>query len=166
MKLDLLLTWSKNWFLVAGTAANQEPTFTITDAKIYVPAVTLSTQDNLKPLKKLESGFKRTINWNKYQSQITDQVKSRYLDFLIDPYFQGENRLSVLSFKDKDVRESYRRYFLPTVEIKNYNVMIDGKKLFDQPVKNNLRAFNNIQKIATGQGDDYTTDCLLDYPYF
>ena len=44
--------------------------------------------------------------------------------------------------------------------------MIDGKKLFDQPVKNNLRAFNNIQKIATGQGDDYTTDCLLDYPYF
>ena len=50
--------------------------------------------------------------------------------------------------------------------MKNYNVMTDGQNFFDQPVKSNLRAYDNIRKIVTGQGDDYTTGCLLDYPYF
>ena len=57
-----MLTWWKNCFLIAGTAANQEPAFTITDTKLYVHVVTLSTQDNVKLLKQLESGFERTIN--------------------------------------------------------------------------------------------------------
>ena len=57
-----MLTWTKNFFLVAGTAANQEPTFTISDTKLYFPVVTLSTRDNMKLLKQSESGFKRTIN--------------------------------------------------------------------------------------------------------
>ena len=61
-EIILILTWSKNCFLVAGTIANQEPTFTITDTKLYVPVVTLSTQDNVKLLKQLKSDFKRTIN--------------------------------------------------------------------------------------------------------
>ena len=61
---------------------------------------------------------------------------------------------------------SYKRYYLPTVEIKNYNDMIEGQSFFDQPVRNNLRTYDSIRKIATGQGDDYTTDCLLDYNYF
>ena len=63
-EIILILTWSKNCFLVAGTIANQEPTFTITDTKLYVPVVTLSTQNNVKLLKQLDSDFKRTINWN------------------------------------------------------------------------------------------------------
>ena len=65
-----------------------------------------------------------------------------------------------LSFKDDDGRESCEQYFIPTVEIKDYNIMID------QPIKNDLKTYDNIRKIATGQGDDYTTGCLLDYPYF
>ena len=65
-----------------------------------------------------------------------------------------------LSFKDDDGRESCEQYYLPTVEIKDYNIMID------QPIKNDLKTYDNIRKIATGQGDDYTTGCLLDYPYF
>ena len=73
-EISLMLTCSKNYFLVAGTAVNQEPTFTVTDIKLYVPVVTLTTQDNVKLLKQLESGFKRTINWNKYQSKITEQT--------------------------------------------------------------------------------------------
>ena len=56
--------------------------------------------------------------------------------------------------------------YLPTVEIKDYNVMIDGRNFFDQPIENNLKTYYNIRKIATGQGDDYTTGCLLDYTYF
>ena len=71
-----------------------------------------------------------------------------------------------MSFKDDDGRESHKQYFLPTVEIKDYDVMIDGRNFFDQPIKNDLKTYDNIRKVATGQGDDYTTGCLLDYPYF
>ena len=86
--------------LVTGTAANQEPTFTITDTELYVPVVILSTQDNVKLLKQLESCLQRLINWNKYQSKVTQQAQNRYLDFLIDPSFQEVNRLFVLIFED------------------------------------------------------------------
>ena len=58
------------------------------------------------------------------------------------------------------------RYYLPLVEVKDYNVVINGRNFFDHPIKNNLITYDNIRKIATGQGDDYTTDCSLDYPYF
>ena len=111
----------------------------ITDTKLFVPVVTLSTQYNIKLLKQLESGFKRIINWNKYLHKTTNQARNRYLDFLIDPSFQGVNRLFVLSFKDDDGRNSHEQYYLPTVEIKDYNVMMDGRKFFYQPIKNDLK---------------------------
>ena len=76
------------------------------------------------------------------------------------------NRLFVLSFEDINIRESYKRYFLPTVEIKDYNVMIDGRHVFNQPAKNDLKTYESIQKLATGQSDDYIIECFLDYPYF
>ena len=94
------------------------------------------------------------------------QERNRYLDHLIDPRFQGANRLLVLSFEKSTDRPSYKRYYLPRVEIKNYNVMIDGQKFVDQPIKIILRTYENIQKITTGQGDYYTTGCLLDYLNF
>ena len=75
-EISLMLTWSNNCLLVAGTAVNQEPTFTITDTKLYIPVVNLSTQDNIKLLKQLQSGFEITINWNKYHSKITEQAKA------------------------------------------------------------------------------------------
>ena len=88
------------------------------------------------------------------------------LNHLIEPSFQGVNRLFVLAFEDDAQRISRKRYYIPNVEIKDYNVMIDGKNFFDQPVKNDKVTYENIRKIATGQGDDYTTGCLLDYIYF
>ena len=72
----------------------------------------------------------------------------------------------VLSFKDDDCRENHKQYYLTTVEIKYYNVMIYGRNFFDQPIKNNLKKYDNIRKTTAGQGDDYTTGCLLDYSYF
>ena len=86
--------------------------------------------------------------------------------YLIDSSFQGVNRLFVLSFENEAQRTSYKRYYLPTVEIKDYNVMIDGQNFFDHPLKNNLRTYDSIRKITIGEGDDYTTGCLLDYNYF
>ena len=142
------------------------PTFIITDTKLYVPVVTLSTQDNVKLLKELVSGFKRIINQNKHPSKTTNQLQNQYLDYLIDPSFQGENRFFALSFGNEDDRESYNRYYLPTVEIKYYNVMFEERNFFDQPVKNDLRTYDNIRKNATGQRDDYTPGCLLNYNCF
>ena len=86
--------------------------------------------------------------------------------YLIDSSFQGVNRLFVLSFENEAQRTSYKRYYLPTVEIKDYNVMIDGQNFFDHPLKNNLRTYDSIRKITIGEGDDCTTGCLLDYNYF
>ena len=93
-------------------------------------------------------------------------MQNRYLGFSIDASFQGVNRLFVLLFKDENGQDNYKQYYLPTVEIKDYNVMIDGRYFFDHPIKNDLKTYDNIRKIATGQGGDYTTGCLLDYPYF
>ena len=116
--------------------------------------VTLSTQDNAKLLQQLKSGSKRTINWNKYEPKVTVEQQNQYLDFLINPSFQGVNRLFVLSFENNGGRTSYTKYYLPLVEIKNYNVVIDGQNFFDQPVKKKLITYDNIQKITTGQRDD------------
>ena len=75
--------------------ADEGATFSITDATIFVPVVTLSTQDNAKLIEQLKSGFKRAINWNKYKSKISTEMSNHYLDYLIDPSFQGVNRLFV-----------------------------------------------------------------------
>ena len=91
-------------------------------------------------------------------------MEYRYLDVLINSSFQGVNRLFVLSFKDENGWESYKQQYLPIVEIKDYNVMIDRRNVFNQTIKNDLKTYDNIRKIASGQGDDYTTGCLLDYP--
>ena len=161
-KNNLILTWSNRCFIIHNPINSQEPTFTITDTKLYIPVVTLSTQDNTRLLQKLKSGFKRTINWNKYEPKVTVRQKMWYLDLLINPSFQGVYRIFVWSFENTDGKTSYTRYYLPLVEVKDYNVVIDGWNFFDQPVKNNLITYN-IEKIATGQGDDYTAGCLLDY---
>ena len=87
------------------------------------------------------------------------------LNHLVEPSFQGVNRLFVLAFENDAQRTSNERYYLPKVEIKDYNIMSDGKNFFDQPIVNDKITYQN-KKIATSQGDDYTTGCLLDYAYF
>ena len=130
--INLIRTWSARCFIIDSPIASHRPTFSIIDTKLYVLVVTLSTQSNAKLLQQLKSGFKKIINWNKCQQKITVQEQSQFLGFLIDPYFQGVNRLFVLSFEING-RTIYTRYCLPLVEINNYNVMIDGRKfLFNQ----------------------------------
>ena len=72
----------------------------------------------------------------------------------------------VLTFENEDNRKSHSTYYLPKVEVKYYNVMTDGKNFFDQPINSDIRTYENIRKITTGQGYDYTNGCLLDYSYF
>ena len=85
---------------------------------------------------------------------------------MVEQSFQGVNRLFVLSFENENGRTSHSEYCLPKVEIKDYNAKIDHKNFFDQPINNDIKTYENIRKIAAGQGDNYTTGCLLDYPYF
>ena len=102
------LTCSEKFILLAGTVANQEPKFEINNTKVYIPVVTLLSQKKAfeKLLKKLESGFKRRINWNKYHSEKSSRAQNRYLNVMIDPSFQGVNRHFALSFEGDDGRKN------------------------------------------------------------
>ena len=162
-EVNLILTYSSTCVI---TNSNGAGTFAITDTILYVPVVTLSTQENTKILQQLKSGFKRVINWNKCLSKPELLAQNPTLNHLVGPSFQGVNILFVLAFENNAQRTSHTDYFLPNVEIKDYNIMINGENLFDQPIKNNKVTYENIRKIATGQADDYTTGCLLDYSYF
>ena len=165
-EVNLILTWSSTCVLIATNIQNQNATFRIDDTKLYVPVVTLSIQENSKFLQQLKSGFKRVINWNKYLSKPESLAQNPNLKYLFEPSFQGVNRLFVLAFINDVSRTSDGRYCISNVETKDYNIMINGENVFDQPIKNNKVTYENIRKIATGQGDDYTTGCLLDYSYF
>ena len=121
--------------------------FQIKDTQLYVPVVTLSKENDIKLLEQLKSGFKRTIKWNKYRSQMTIQAQNNNLNYLIDPTFTNVNRLFVLSFprnNNTDSRYSYSNYYVPKVKINDFNVLIDGKSFFDLPVKNEEEAYERI----------------------
>ena len=97
--------------------------FQITDTKLYAPVVMLSKENDKKLLEQLKSGFKRTVKWNKYRSQMTIQSQNNNLNYLIDPTFTNVNRLFVLSFQriagenntTKDYRDSFSHYYVPNV---------------------------------------------------
>ena len=127
----------------------------------------MSKENVTKLLEQLKSGFKRTLKWNKYRSQMTVQSNNNNLNYLIDPTFTNVNRLFVLSFSrnnNTDNRDSFSDYYVPNVEIKDFNVLIDGKSFFDLPVKNEEEAYEKIVEISNN--NDYTTGNLLDFVYF
>ena len=162
-EVSLMLTWSSTCVITNSTG---EKKFEITDTKLYVPVVTLSTQDDAKLLQQLKSGFKRVVNWNKYLLKPELLAQNPNLNHLVEPSFQGVYRLFVLAFENEDQKTRTSDYYLPNVEIKNYNIMIKGENFFDQLIKDNKVTYENIRKIATGQRGDYPNGCLLDYPYF
>ena len=183
-EISLTLTWDKNCVIsslenrlvTAAQGNNPEvrddsptgTTFKITDCKLCVPAVTLSKGDDNKLSSQLKSGFKRVIAWNKYLSQVSDQSINNNLNFLIDPTFTNVSRLFVLSFKNdaanRDNRASNSTYYLPKVQMKDFNVIIDKKSFFDQPVKIEGEAYEKI--IEIGRNNEYNTGNLLGYEYF
>ena len=181
-KIELILTWFKNCVLISKATReadydadpvvyeidNQEnATFQITDTTLYVPVVTWPKENDIKLLKQLKSGFKRAIKWSKYISQITFQPQNKNLNYLTDSTFTNVNRLFVLSFpknNNTDSRYSYSNYYVPKVEIKDFNALIDGKSFFDLPVKNEEEAYEKI--IEMSNNNDYTTANLLNFGYF
>ena len=119
--------------------------------------------------KQLNEGFKGLVYWNEYKSKIeTKEVDANNLKrFPLDASSQGVNRLFALDFgntndsDNKVERDSHRKFFLPRVDITNYNILIDGRNFYDQPINNQIKMYDEIRKIATGKGDDYATGCSL-----
>ena len=127
----------------------------------------MSQENDIKPLDQLKLGFKRTIKWNKYRSQTTVQSNNNNLNYLIHPTFTNVNRLFVLSFTGNntgDNRDSFSHYYVSNVEIKEFNVLIDGKSFFDLPVKTEEEVYEKI--VDMSNNNDYTTGNLLDSAYF
>ena len=131
-EVSLTLTWSENSILTdittqtaraaqgdnparSATGAPANATFKITETKLHVSVVTLSTENDKRLLKKLRTRFKRTIKWNKYRSEMTDQTQNNNLNYFIDPTFTKVNRLFVLSFDNENDRISFSNYYLPNV---------------------------------------------------
>ena len=140
-KIELSLRLHENGILsCAGTAV----TFAITDTKLYVPIVTLKTEDNTKLSKLLSEGFKRSIYWNEYKVipnkivEIAANNGEKYIRELLDSSYQGVKRLFVLAYDntagDKQVSiDSSKKYF-PRFKIENYNMEIDSRSFYDQPI--------------------------------
>ena len=125
-EINLIRTWSKDCVF----SATGKTKFEITDTKLYAPVVTLSTRDNAKLLQQSKLGYKWLINWDKYQPKVLPDRLNQYIDFLINPSFQEVHWLFVLSYENEHDRKVNPRYYLSKVKIKNYNFMIDAKKLF------------------------------------
>ena len=136
----------------------------------------MSIEDNSKLTNLLNKGFKRRIDWNEYKVIPNKTVELaavndvKYIRELLDSSWQGVKRLFLLAYNntagnDQVSVDSYKKYFLPRVKIDNYNIEIDGRNFYDQPVNDSIKQYE-VRKISAGQGDDHTTGCLLDYSYF
>ena len=109
--------------------------FGVTDCKLYIPVVTLQTECQNQLYKELKTGISIDFKWSKYRSQMTNQAATNNLNFLIDPTFNNAKRLFVLAFPNKEDRKSFSKYYTPTLEIKDYNVIIDGEPFYEIPIK-------------------------------
>ena len=149
-KIKLNLTWKQECVL---STAEDDAVFIINDTKLYVPVVTLSKGENKDFIEQQNKGFQISIYWNEYktkeQAENADANAVKYIN--LDPSFQGVNRLFLVAYSRADnnqaTRNGQQKYYLPRIDLKKYNVIIDGRNFYDK-------------------GEDYTTGSLLDYYYF
>ena len=150
----------------ADATGADSATFKITDAKPFVPIVTLSAEDNAKLSKLLSEGFKRSIYWNKYKVidnilvEIAANNEEKYIRELLDSSYQGVKRLFVLAYYNTEGNnqvsiDSFKKYFLARVKIENYNVEIDGRNFYEQSINDSIKQYDESRKISTEQGDDW-----------
>ena len=155
---------------------NQNSIFQITKCELYIPIVTLNTENNNKLSELISKGFERNLVWNQYKSKIErvtiPQNDNRFRRTTLDASFQGVSKLFAAAYETDDIErnanteESRRRYYLPRAEIKDYNILIDGRNFYDQNVNSSIVKYNELLKMTTGRLEDYSTGCLLDYDYY
>ena len=167
-KIKLNLTWKKE--CVLSTDAG-DAVLIINDTKMYVPIVTLSKVDNKDFIEQQNKGFERSIYWNEYKTkgQIKDANANEFKYINLDPSFQGVNRPFVMAYNRVDgqpTRDGQRKYYLPRIDLKKYNVIIDGRNFYDNPIGSDIEKYRELKKLMIGKGECYTTRSLLDYDYF
>ena len=192
-KLYIQLNYTKHSVISSGggVGGNNSSTFKITKTELYVPVVTLKTEENDKLNQLLDTEFKRTVYWNEYKSKIKTIIQAHndnnYKRTLLDTAIPGVNRLFEAGFNDNDGldplpapgerhinnsginsvdRNGYTKYFLPRVDIKDYNILIDGRNFYDQNISDDFKKYEELRKVMTGRGEGYTTASLLDYDYW
>ena len=171
-KIKLNLTWKTKCVL---STADDEAVFISKDTKMYVPVVALSKEDNKDFIEQQNKGFQRSVYWNEYktkgETKNADANNFKYIS--LDPSFQGVNRLFVMVYKKLDAandnqfnRNSKRVYYFPRNDLNKYNVIIDGRNFYDNPIESDIEKYRELEKVMIGKGEDYTTGSLLDYDYF
>ena len=138
--------------------------FSVTDCKLYVPVVTLQTEYQNQLYKDLKTGISTDFTWIKYRSQMINQTATNNLNFLIDPTFNNINRLFVLAFPNEDDGRSFSKHYKPTVEIKYYNLIIDGEPFYEIPIKNKEETYKTITEII--RNDLLRTGNEFNFEYF
>ena len=167
-KIKLNLTWKKECVLSTDGA---NAVFIINDTKLYVPVVTLSKEDNKDFIEQQNKGFQRSIYWNEYKTkektEDADANATKYIN--LDPSFQGVNRLFLIAYNraaGQATRDGQQKYYLPRIDLKKYNVIIDGRNFYDNPIESDIEKYTELRKVMIGKGEDYSTGSLLDYNYF
>ena len=131
----------------------------------------MSKEDNKDFINEQNKGFQRSIYWNEYKTKEKEENGAadvfKYIN--LDPSFQGVNRLFVMAYSNvanQPGRNSQQKYYLPRIDLNKYNVIIDGRNFYDNPIKSNIEKYRELKKVMIGKGEDYTTGSLLDYDYF
>ena len=152
-KVEFSLKWYENCILSSsGTAA----TFTITDTKLYVPIVTLKTEDNAKLSKLLNEGFKRSVYWNKYKIILKDYAANENIRGRFDARFQGVTKLLLLLINEMMKVALMKKHlinnFFQKLQLEKYNVEIDGRNFYDQAVNDSIKQYDEVRKTSIGCG--------------
>ena len=167
-KIKLNLTLKKDCVLSTSVG---EAVFTINDTKLYVPVVTLSKEDNKDFIEQQNKGFQRSIYWNEYKTkEINEDANANLFKYInLDPSFQGVNRLFIMAYNranGQSTRNGQQKYYLPRIGLEKYDVIIDGRNFYDNPIESDIEKYRELKKVMVGKGEDYTTGSLLDFIYF
>ena len=171
-KIKLNLTWKKKSVL---SNDDGDAVFIINDTKLYVPVVALSKEDNKDFIEQQNKGFQRSIYWNEYktkeQTEDANANATKYINF--DPSFQCGNRLFIMAFNrpaaandNQFNKDSQHIYYLPRNDLHKYNVIIDGRNFYDNPIESDIEKHRELKKVMIGKGEGYTRGSLLDCNYF
>ena len=167
-EIKLNLTWNKECVLSTGGG---DAVFIINDTKLHVPVVTLSKEDNKDFIEQRNKNFQRSIYWNEYKTkEINEDADANVFKYInLDPSFQGVNRLFVMAYNranGQPTRNGQRKYYLPRIDLEKYNVIIDGRIFYDNPIESDIEKDRELTKVMIGKGEDYSTESLFDSNYF
>ena len=150
-KLELIFKWTKCFILSATGTDNDDVKydiiFDVNNTKLYVPVVTLSGKDNQKPSKLLGQGLERSVYWNECITKSESENTTNSYRYFLESNFVGFNRFLILLYSNQDAnaqRYKAKSKHLPKGIIRGYNVIMNGKILYDRPVDSKVKRYEEI----------------------